>query len=130
MRCNVIAYICNKSWPITQYAVWTKHISACTCLVFFLLFVFVLLLEFVVLCYFFQSFLNLFVDDTVLASQTRRRSATEDDNPPSPIGMDTADSFLTGQGGIGSPAARRYHNPMTPPSNPHTPASPSTRMVS
>lgn len=76
-----------------------------------------------------KSFLNLFVDDTVLASQTRRRSATEDDNPPSPIGMDTADSFLTGQGGIGSPAARRYHNPMTPPSNPHTPASPSTRMT-
>lgn len=75
----------------------------------------------------------MYVDETVLASYSRRRSTTEDDNPPSPIGMDSLDMFMSQQPS-GSPASRRqdlrFTNPMTPPSNPHTPASPSTARVS
>jgi mediator of RNA polymerase II transcription subunit 14 len=58
-------------------------------------------------------------------------STTEDDNPPSPIVMDAVDVFsISQQPSIGSPASRRqdsglrFPSPMTPPSNPHTPASP------
>ncbi|XP_064603828.1 mediator of RNA polymerase II transcription subunit 14-like [Liolophura sinensis] len=80
-----------------------------------------------------KAFLNMYVDETVLASYSRRRSANEDDNPPSPIGMDSLDMFMSQQPS-GSPASRRqdlrFTNPMTPPSNPHTPASPSTARVS
>ncbi|ESO84116.1 hypothetical protein LOTGIDRAFT_211073 [Lottia gigantea] len=77
-----------------------------------------------------KTFLNMFVDDAALGGRSRRRSTTEDDNPPSP--MDTVDIFS--QPNTGSPATRppkqdltsnfRFQNPMTPPSNPHTPASP------
>jgi len=77
--------------------------------------------------------LNLFIDETVSGNHTRRRSATEDDNPPSPVGMDTMDNFLPQAHSLGSPRPKpdslRFHSPMTPPSNPHTPASPSTRMT-
>lgn len=81
-----------------------------------------------------KTFLNLFVDET--SKQAQRRSTTEDDHPPSPMGMDTMDSFMaqaqTGRMG-GSPSTLRgikqdvsklHNNPMTPPSNPNTPASP------
>nr|CAD7406222.1 unnamed protein product [Timema poppensis] len=66
----------------------------------------------------------------------RRRSQSEDDNPPSPITMDTEGggpmSFLgSHRPGPQSPAQQRetglrFHPPLTPPSgsNPHTPASP------
>jgi hypothetical protein len=37
----------------------------------------------------------MFVDETVLMSQARRRSTTEDDNPPSPVGMDAMDSLMS-----------------------------------
>lgn len=82
-----------------------------------------------------QAFLNLYVDDNVCLP-SRRRSTTEDDNPPSPIGMDTMDTFLSQQPSVGSPSTRktdglRFPGPMTPPSvqsNPHTPGSPSTRL--
>ncbi|XP_050393117.1 mediator of RNA polymerase II transcription subunit 14 [Patella vulgata] len=77
-----------------------------------------------------KAFLNMFVDETAIGGRSRRRSTTEDDNPPSP--MDTMDIFS--HPSTGSPATRppkqdlasnfRFQNPMTPPSNPHTPASP------
>ncbi len=82
----------------------------------------------------FKAFLNLFVDDSVTASHARRRSANEDDNPPSPMGMDTMDTFMTHPQNVGSPAPRqqkdglRFHSPMTPPSNPPPPAPPSPRV--
>ncbi|KAK7108033.1 mediator of RNA polymerase II transcription subunit 14-like isoform X2 [Littorina saxatilis] len=86
-----------------------------------------------------KTFLSMFVDEMVTAGHARRRSTTEDDNPPSPIRMDM-DMFISQQPSmLGSPAAggrqrgdgfRFHNNPMTPPSNPHTPASPgASRMI-
>ncbi|BES92650.1 U1 small nuclear ribonucleoprotein C [Nesidiocoris tenuis] len=93
---------------------------------------------------FLKSFLGKYVDESVMY---RRRSQSEDDNPPSPVAMDTGDPVGTptgggflgrGSGGPGSPArtpgsqeppwggALRFPAPHTPPSNPHTPASPHT----
>ena len=67
----------------------------------------------------------------------RRRSQSEDDNPPSPIRTDSVDSptsFLSHHRGPQSPIQRegglRFHCPVTPPSNPHTPASPLTGSMS
>nr|CAD7587621.1 unnamed protein product [Timema genevievae] len=79
------------------------------------------------------AFLSKYVDETAVY---RRRSQSEDDNPPSPITMDTEGggpmSFLgSHRPGPQSPAQQRetglrFHPPLTPPSgsNPHTPASP------
>lgn len=96
-----------------------------------------------------KPFLNKFVDET--ATHLRRRSQSEDDNPLSPVPtLDSLDPFMSGQLKPGSPAQRasqenvsssgpgstgsglRFHLPMTPPSvsNPHTPASPHTSMLS
>uniref|UniRef100_A0A146LY05 Mediator of RNA polymerase II transcription subunit 14 n=4 Tax=Lygus hesperus TaxID=30085 RepID=A0A146LY05_LYGHE len=90
---------------------------------------------------FLKSFLSKYVDESVMY---RRRSQSEDDNPPSPVTLDSGDTptgggFLgRGSGGPGSPArtpgsqdppwggALRFQAPHTPPSNPHTPASPHT----
>ncbi|KAI0224052.1 Mediator of RNA polymerase II transcription subunit 14 [Lamellibrachia satsuma] len=81
-----------------------------------------------------KAFLNMYVDETMSSSQTRHQSTTEDDNPPSPFGMDTLDSLLSQPLSNSPSTARskqdgglRFQNPMTPPSNPHTPASPSTQ---
>lgn len=81
--------------------------------------------------FYFQAFLTMHVDDSVTGLHMRRISTAEDDNPPSPIGMDAVDVFsMSQQPSIGSPASRRgdgglrFPSPMTPPSNPHTPASP------
>ncbi|XP_041355183.1 mediator of RNA polymerase II transcription subunit 14-like isoform X2 [Gigantopelta aegis] len=83
-----------------------------------------------------RAFLEMYVDEKVTQSHGRRRSTTQDDNPPSPIDMDSMDIFMSQTTPtMGSPASRqrqdpgigglRFHsNPMTPPSNPHTPASP------
>lgn len=75
-----------------------------------------------------KSFLSKYEDEK---SVLRRRSQSEDDNPPSPIRTDSVDSptsFLSHHRGPQSPIQRegglRFHPPMTPPSNPHTPASP------
>lgn len=98
----------------------------------------------------FQAFLSKFVDET--ATQNRRRSQTEDENPLSPVPtLDALDSGFLGSSGQlkpGSPAqcrsqesvsstsgpgsGLRFHLPMTPPSgsNPHTPASPHTSVLS
>lgn len=82
----------------------------------------------------FQHFLNKYVDDTITGRHTHRMSTTEDDNPPSP--MDSIDIFsLSSQPpSTGSPASRQRETglrfPMTPPSNPHTPASPSAARMS
>ncbi|XP_038050987.1 mediator of RNA polymerase II transcription subunit 14-like [Patiria miniata] len=88
-----------------------------------------------------KAFLEMFVDESV--TNMRRRSVNEDDNPPSPISMDTGDSFLmTQHHSVPSPMARLggatssgFVHPMTPPtaistSNPATPASPHTSMLS
>jgi mediator of RNA polymerase II transcription subunit 14 len=85
-----------------------------------------------------QAFLSKYVDETAVF---RRRSQSEDDNPPSPITMDSDGgggpmSFLgTHHRGPQSPAQQReaglrFHPPLTPPSgsNPHTPASPHPTM--
>lgn len=99
---------------------------------------------------YFQAFLSKFVDES--ATQARRRSQTEDENPLSPIPtLDSLESgFMSGAGSVkpGSPAqcrsqesvsstsgpgtGLRFHLPMTPPSgsNPHTPASPHTSVLS
>ncbi|CAG5108193.1 Similar to MED14: Mediator of RNA polymerase II transcription subunit 14 (Aedes aegypti) [Cotesia congregata] len=85
-----------------------------------------------------KTFLSKYVDESAVF---RRRSQSEDDNPPSPVSMDT-----DGTGGVGfmshhrsgpqSPAQQRdglrFHPPLTPPSgsNPHTPASPHTVNIS
>ncbi|XP_055613544.1 mediator of RNA polymerase II transcription subunit 14-like, partial [Uranotaenia lowii] len=86
-----------------------------------------------------KGFLSKYVDETAVY---RRRSQSEDDNPPSPITMEdphggpasVGSSFLGGGGGGGgmrgpqSPRdpGLRFAAPLTPPSgsNPHTPASP------
>ncbi|XP_052229673.1 mediator of RNA polymerase II transcription subunit 14-like [Dreissena polymorpha] len=56
-----------------------------------------------------KAFLGMFVDDSVTGGNVRRRSATEDDNPPSPIGMDNIDVFSVTQShqSSGSPGARQ-----------------------
>lgn len=84
-----------------------------------------------------KSFLSKFVDDS--GTQCRRRSQSEDDNPPSPIStIDPLDSFMSTHVKPSSPAQRaqetalRFHHPLTPPpgSNPHTPASPHMGVLS
>ncbi|XP_037511801.1 mediator of RNA polymerase II transcription subunit 14 [Rhipicephalus sanguineus] len=95
-----------------------------------------------------RAFLSKFVDES--ACQLRRRSQSEDDNPPSPIPtLEGMDSFLGPGLRPNSPAQRgqdsssaaaaavaaatgglRFHHPMTPPSNPHTPASPHPSVLS
>ncbi|PSN29847.1 Mediator of RNA polymerase II transcription subunit 14 [Blattella germanica] len=84
-----------------------------------------------------KAFLSKYVDETAVF---RRRSQSEDDNPPSPITMDSDGagpmSFLGAHHrGPQSPAQQRegglrFHPPLTPPSgsNPHTPASPHPTM--
>jgi len=50
----------------------------------------------------------MFVDEAVLSSQARRRSTAEDDNPPSPIGVDAVDGLMSQPiGSVGSSASRR-----------------------
>lgn len=78
-----------------------------------------------------KTFLSKYVDETAVF---RRRSQSEDDNPPSPISMDVdGNTFLGHHRGPQSPAQQRepglrFNHPLTPPSgsNPHTPASPHT----
>lgn len=84
-----------------------------------------------------KAFLNMFVDETVTGNHPRRRSTTDEDHSLSPVGIDPMDIFLPQNPSVGSPASRprqdsnlRFPNPMTPPSNPHTPASPSASRIS
>jgi len=50
----------------------------------------------------------MFVDEAVLSSQARRRSTAEDDNPPSPVGMDAVDGLMSQPiGSVGSSTSRR-----------------------
>jgi len=86
-----------------------------------------------------QAFLSKYVDENAVF---RRRSQSEDDNPPSPVTMDSDGAggnvgFLGHhRSGPQSPAQQReglrFHPPLTPPSgsNPHTPASPHTANIS
>ena len=88
----------------------------------------------------FQAFLNKFVDKT---SQMRRLSQTEDDNPPSPMPqIESVESYLygTSQMKTSSPSknvneatSRSLSHPMgssAQGSNPHTPTSPHTSVLS
>ncbi|XP_058828466.1 mediator of RNA polymerase II transcription subunit 14 [Topomyia yanbarensis] len=82
-----------------------------------------------------KGFLSKYVDESAVY---RRRSQSEDDNPPSPITMEdphggpasVGSTFLGGGGMRGPQSPRdpglRFAAPLTPPSgsNPHTPASP------
>lgn len=81
-----------------------------------------------------KGFLSKYVDESAVY---RRRSQSEDDNPPSPITMEdhggpasVGSTFLGGSGMRGPQSPRdpglRFAAPLTPPSgsNPHTPASP------
>ncbi|XP_065086369.1 mediator of RNA polymerase II transcription subunit 14 [Ochlerotatus camptorhynchus] len=82
-----------------------------------------------------KGFLSKYVDESAVY---RRRSQSEDDNPPSPITMEdphggpasVGSTFLSGSGMRGPQSPRdpglRFAAPLTPPSgsNPHTPASP------
>ncbi|XP_025987694.2 mediator of RNA polymerase II transcription subunit 14 isoform X1 [Solenopsis invicta] len=86
-----------------------------------------------------KAFLSKYVDENAVF---RRRSQSEDDNPPSPVTMDSDGTggnvgFLGHhRSGPQSPAQQReglrFHPPLTPPSgsNPHTPASPHTANIS
>ncbi|KAK0164402.1 hypothetical protein PV328_003035 [Microctonus aethiopoides] len=84
-----------------------------------------------------KTFLSKYVDESAVF---RRRSQSEDDNPPSPVTMDSDGSgvgFMSHhRGGPQSPAQQRdglrFHPPLTPPSgsNPHTPASPHPANIS
>ncbi|EEB11666.1 CRSP complex subunit, putative [Pediculus humanus corporis] len=84
-----------------------------------------------------KTFLCKYVDET---AALRRRSQCEDDDPPSPITMDSDGSGMTFLGSHHrsphSPAQGReglkFHPPVTPPSgsNPHTPSSPHTSSMS
>ncbi|XP_015120340.1 mediator of RNA polymerase II transcription subunit 14 isoform X1 [Diachasma alloeum] len=85
-----------------------------------------------------KTFLSKYVDESAVF---RRRSQSEDDNPPSPVTMDSEGPGGVGfmshhRGGPQSPAQQRdglrFHPPLTPPSgsNPHTPASPHTANIS
>jgi mediator of RNA polymerase II transcription subunit 14 len=70
-----------------------------------------------------KGFLSKYVDENAVY---RRRSQSEDDNPPSPIQMDDGPALFRGPQ---SPrdSGLRFAAPATPPtqsSNPHTPASP------
>lgn len=79
-----------------------------------------------------------------LSKFTGGREAPHDpDNPISPLALESVDAFLSpsqARGAAGSPASNRsattdsalrfpQHHPMTPPSNPHTPASPHPSML-
>lgn len=82
-----------------------------------------------------KGFLSKYVDESAVY---RRRSQSEDDNPPSPITMEdphggpaSVGSGFLGGGSIRGPQSPRdpglrFAAPLTPPSgsNPHTPASP------
>ncbi|KAL6442114.1 hypothetical protein ACFW04_002431 [Cataglyphis niger] len=87
-----------------------------------------------------KAFLSKYVDENAVF---RRRSQSEDDNPPSPVTMDSDGGGGNVGGFLGhhrsgpqSPAQQReglrFHPPLTPPSgsNPHTPASPHTTNIS
>jgi mediator of RNA polymerase II transcription subunit 14 len=67
-----------------------------------------------------KAFLNVYVDEAAKLSQ--RRSTTEDDNPPSPMGMDAIDSFMSSAVPAPSPLPQRTDIKMVS-SNPCTPAS-------
>lgn len=85
-----------------------------------------------------STFLSQYVDKNAMY---RRRSQSEDDNPPSPMTVDNENSgsnigFMSHRGPQ-SPAAQqreglRFHPSVTPPSgsNPNTPASPHTGNIS
>ncbi|KAF2357663.1 Mediator complex subunit Med14 [Trinorchestia longiramus] len=65
-----------------------------------------------------KAFLSKYVDESALS---RRRSQSEDDNPPTPVPLEDSPWPVPAK-----PSSPARHGPITPPvsSNPHTPASP------
>ncbi|XP_033107464.1 mediator of RNA polymerase II transcription subunit 14-like [Anneissia japonica] len=79
-----------------------------------------------------KVFLDMFVDDTILYA--KRRSITEDDNPPSPVAMDTMDLFPQAQQPTGASPLQRASQHSTGyghavASSPAHPASPHTSVL-
>uniref|UniRef100_A0A3Q3IFE7 Mediator of RNA polymerase II transcription subunit 14 n=1 Tax=Monopterus albus TaxID=43700 RepID=A0A3Q3IFE7_MONAL len=79
-----------------------------------------------------KTFLNMFVDSN---QDARRRSVNEDDNPPSPVGVDMMDSLMNQLQAQQQPqtlrgAAGGVYPPLTsPPPNYHTNVTPSPSMM-
>lgn len=75
-----------------------------------------------------KTFLNMFVDSN---QDARRRSVNEDDNPPSPVGVDVMDSLVNQlQAQQQQPQTRGVYPPLTsPPPNYHTNVTPSPSMM-
>lgn len=79
-----------------------------------------------------QTFLNMFVDSN---QDARRRSVNEDDNPPSPVGVDVMDTLMNQLQPQQPPqpmrgAAGGVYPPLTsPPPNYHANVTPSPSMM-
>ncbi|XP_053732138.1 mediator of RNA polymerase II transcription subunit 14 isoform X1 [Synchiropus splendidus] len=76
-----------------------------------------------------KTFLNMFVDSN---QDARRRSVNEDDNPPSPVGMDVMDSLLSQfqpQPTMRQGAGSVYPTLTSPPPNYHANVTPSPSMM-
>ncbi|MEQ2212774.1 Mediator of RNA polymerase II transcription subunit 14 [Xenoophorus captivus] len=76
-----------------------------------------------------KTFLNMFVDSN---QDARRRSVNEDDNPPSPVGMDVMDSLMNHLQAPQQPQTMRggVYPPLTsPPPNYHANVAPSPSMM-
>lgn len=75
----------------------------------------------------FQTFLNMFVDSN---QDARRRSVNEDDNPPSPVGVDMMDPLMNQlQPQPMRGAAGGVYPPLTSPPNYQANVTPSPSMM-
>lgn len=76
-----------------------------------------------------QTFLNMFVDSN---QDARRRSVNEDDNPPSPVGVDMMDTLINQLQPQPQPmrgAAGSVYPPLTSPPNYQANVTPSPSMM-
>ncbi|TKS66944.1 Mediator of RNA polymerase II transcription subunit 14 [Collichthys lucidus] len=78
-----------------------------------------------------KTFLNMFVDNN---QDSRRRSVNEDDNPPSPVGVDVMDNLISHLQTQPQPQAMRggaggVYPPLTSPPNYHANVTPSPSMM-
>ncbi|KAK2850101.1 hypothetical protein Q7C36_008884 [Tachysurus vachellii] len=74
-----------------------------------------------------KTFLNMFVDSN---QDARRRSVNEDDNPPSPVGVDVMDTLMTHMQPQQPIRGQGVYPPLTSPNNPyHGGVAPSPSMM-
>lgn len=74
-----------------------------------------------------QTFLNMFVDSN---QDARRRSVNEDDNPPSPVGVDVMDTLMPHLQPQQPIRGQGVYPPLTSPNNPyHGSVAPSPSMM-